>query len=174
MLTRYIAMNAILRISGYCLLLIMCLSGCFKQDSLEPNSYGDALQIIAKQDLEIQDYMRSHNLQLKKDPSGLYYKILASGDSTTRITPNTIPSIIFSRRTLDDSLLDASFGATDFDGRKLQDYIIGWQIGLQKIGKGGKIFMIIPSPLAFDDQRVGNIIPANTILVCDIELVDCR
>jgi FKBP-type peptidyl-prolyl cis-trans isomerase len=106
---------------------------------------------------------------MQKDPTGLYYQIQEPGD-TGRMTLESVPTLNYTRRNLADSLLDQSFGGTTFDGRKLKDHIVGWQIGLQLIGKGGKILMIIPSPLGFGSSAVGNIIPANSILVCEVEL----
>ncbi|SEV90552.1 FKBP-type peptidyl-prolyl cis-trans isomerase [Chitinophaga sp. YR573] len=159
-------MKVILR---YCLLLLL-LSGCSKSDSSEM----DALETLYKEDVIIRAYIEAHGLtDMVKDSSGLYYKIQEPGDSV-HMTLNSVPTIIYSRSNIQDSLLDASFGSTNFDGRKLKDHIVGWQIVLQKIGKGGKIFTIIPSPLAFGDEAVGNIIAANSILVCEIEVVDFK
>jgi FKBP-type peptidyl-prolyl cis-trans isomerase FkpA len=161
-------MNVILRLS----ILLLLLSGCSKGDYTD-DVYNDPIDIIAQQDVEIQKYMLEHNLTMQKDPTGMYYKIEVAGDAG-RMTLNSVPTIVYTRTNLKDSLLDASFGSTNLEGRKLKDHIIGWQIGLQYIGKGGKILMIIPSPLGFGNEAVGNIIPANTILVCEVELVDYK
>jgi FKBP-type peptidyl-prolyl cis-trans isomerase FkpA len=159
-------MNVILR---YCFLLLL-LTGCSRSDSSDM----DKLATLFQDDVRIRGYIESHNLtDMVKDSSGLYYKIQESGDSI-HMTLNSVPTIIYTRSNIKDSLLDASFGSTNFDGRKLKDHIVGWQIGLQKIGKGGKMFMIIPSPLAFGNEEVGNIIAANSILVCEVEVVDFK
>ncbi|MVT39946.1 hypothetical protein GO495_05080 [Chitinophaga oryziterrae] len=159
-------MKVILR---YCLLVLL-LSGCSKADSSDT----DALAVLYKEDGIIRAYIAAHNLtDMVKDSSGLYYKIQEPGDSV-HMTLNSVPTIIYSRSNIQDSLLDASFGSTNFDGRKLKDHIVGWQIVLQKIGKGGKVFTIIPSPLAFGNEEVGSIIAANSILVCEIEVVDFK
>jgi FKBP-type peptidyl-prolyl cis-trans isomerase FkpA len=158
-------MKAFLR---YYPILLLLLTGCSKED-YSTGTLDGALDTIAKQDVQIQSYMASHNLDMQKDATGLYFQIQESGD-TGRMTLESVPTLNYTRMNLQDSLLDASFGGTDFDGRKLKDHIVGWQIGLQMIGKGGKILMIIPSPLAFGRSAVGNIIPANSILVCEVEL----
>jgi FKBP-type peptidyl-prolyl cis-trans isomerase len=159
-------MNVILR---YCLILLL-LTGCSKSNSSDL----DTLGTLYKEDRIIRAYIEAHSLSdMVKDSSGLYYKIQVSGDSI-HMNLNSVPTIIYTRSNIEDSLLDASFGSTNFDGRKLKDHIIGWQIALQKIGKGGKIFTIIPSPRAFGDEEVGNIIAANSILVCELEVVDFK
>lgn len=157
-------MKAFLR---YYPILLLFVIGCSKADYSD--SVDGVLDTIAQQDVQIQYYMAAHNLKMQRDPSGLYFLIEEAGDSS-RMTLESVPTLNYTRKNLQDSLLDASFGGTNFDGRKLKDHIVGWQIGLQEIGKGGKILMIIPSPLAFGKSAVGNIIPANTVLVCEVEL----
>lgn len=126
------------------------------------------------QEGEIQAYLAAHDMTMKRDSSGLYYHINNMGDSSSFMTLTSIPTLTYSRSNLKDTLLDASFAATDFNGRQLKDHIAGWQIGLRKIGRGGSISMIIPSRLGFGTNAVGSIIPANTILVCEVTLVDFK
>ena len=158
-------MKAFLRYSP---LLLLLLIGCSKADYTNAALDG-ALDTIAQQDVLMRAYIASHNLNMQKDPIGMYFQIQEEGD-TGRMTLESIPTLNYTRSNLQDSVLDASFGGTNFDGKKLKDHIVGWQIGLLKIGKGGKILMIIPSPLGFGKAAVGNIIPANSILVCEVEL----
>ena len=162
-------MNVILR---YCLIFLLLLQGCSSSE-YNDTAAADPLVTISEQDVQMREYIQEHNLSLVmvRDPSGMYYDIQEPGDSV-HMTLNSVPTIIYTRSNIKDSLLDASFGATDFDGRKLKDHIVGWQVGLQKVGRGGKIFMIIPSPLAFGTEAVTNIIPANSILICQVEVVD--
>jgi FKBP-type peptidyl-prolyl cis-trans isomerase len=171
---RYNCMNAFLR-AAFCFLLpMLLLTACAKDEYSGNDRVSDVEQIMHEQDIQIQEYIREHNLTMERDFSGLYFSIEDPGSDSAHMTLNSVPTIVYSRANLKDSVFDASFGSTNFDGRALKDHIVGWQIGLQKIGKGGKIFMIIPSPLAFGNIAVGNIIPANTILVCNVELVDFK
>jgi hypothetical protein len=165
-------MNALLRATFY-FLSVFVLTGCSK-DEYSGDIMADSQNTLQQQNLIIQEYIRMNSLNMERDFSGMYYKIEDTGDPAEHMTLNSVPTIVYTRRNLQDSLLDASFGDTNFDGRALKDHIVGWQIGLQKIGRGGRIFMIIPSPLAFGNVGVGNIIPANTILVCNVELVDFK
>ncbi|PSL32118.1 FKBP-type peptidyl-prolyl cis-trans isomerase [Chitinophaga ginsengisoli] len=165
-------MNAFLRATFCFLLPVFLLTACAKDEYSGADVNFDVEKSIL-QDSLIQEYISDHNLTMEHDFNGLYFKIEEPGDSD-HPDLNSIPTLNYTRSNLNDSLLDASFGDTDFDGRALKDHILGWQIGLQKIGKGGKIFMIIPSRLAFGSIAVGNIIPANTVLVCDVELVDFK
>ncbi|WP_343690534.1 FKBP-type peptidyl-prolyl cis-trans isomerase [Chitinophaga sp.] len=151
---------------------LLYLSACSK--SADGNLNASSPSTVVSQEYSIQSYISSHGLAMTRDTSGMYYKIMDIGDTTKIMNLKSIPTLIYTRSNLRDSLLDASFGSTDFDGRQLKDHIAGWQIGLRKIGKGGTIFMIIPSRLGFGDVAVGNIIPANTVLVCTVQLVDYK
>jgi FKBP-type peptidyl-prolyl cis-trans isomerase len=154
------------------ILLALCLSAC--SASADDNLTASDPSTIGSQEYSIQSYITTHGLTMTKDPSGLYYKIIDMGDSTEMMNLKSVPTLIYTRSNLKDTLLDASFGSTDFDGRQLKDHIAGWQIGLRKIGKGGTVFLIIPSRLGFGDVAVGSIIPANTVLVCTVQLVDFK
>lgn len=168
---RYTNMKVFLPVIYNCLLSVLLFSSCSKSDYQESLSLDQAMRIIAEQDKQIITYIEARNLEMEKDASGMYYHIENPGDSSF-MTLNSVPTLSYTRYNLADTLLDASFGNTNFDGRQLKDHIVGWQIGLQKVGKGGRIQMIIPSPLAFGSAGVSNIIPANTILFCDVTVVD--
>jgi FKBP-type peptidyl-prolyl cis-trans isomerase FkpA len=53
----------------------------------------------------------------------------------------------------------------------LKTVIPGWQEGLQLIGVKGKIKLLIPSALGYGSTAKTNI-PANSVLIFDIELVE--
>ncbi|MOA51205.1 putative FKBP-type peptidyl-prolyl cis-trans isomerase [compost metagenome] len=52
--------------------------------------------------------------------------------------------------------------------------IAGWDEGLQLLKKGEKAVFVIPSGLAYGERAMGADIPANSILVFDVELVDIK
>ena len=54
----------------------------------------------------------------------------------------------------------------------LRNVIKGWQIGIPKVSEGGAITLFIPSKLAYGKRAKGSNIPANSVLVFDVELLN--
>lgn len=56
----------------------------------------------------------------------------------------------------------------------LSRVIQGWQEGIPYLAKGGKGKLIIPSDLAYGEMSPSPAIPANSVLVFEVELVDFK
>lgn len=49
--------------------------------------------------------------------------------------------------------------------------IKGWDLGVVGMKEGGKRMLFIPASLAYGDQAIGNVIPANSALIFEVELL---
>ncbi|HEY9256374.1 FKBP-type peptidyl-prolyl cis-trans isomerase [Chitinophaga sp.] len=160
-------MNTAVKIISAC--LIVLLMACTKKEGSLQMDVADV-----RMENVILSYLSAHNETAIKDASGLYYKILEAGDSVHFVKASSIPTVIYSNQLLNGETVGSSFGPTDFDQRELKNHIPGWQIGLQKISKGGKIRLYIPPALAYGSTGIPGIIPANAVLISDVELVNIR
>ena len=67
-------------------------------------------------------------------------------------------------------MLQLKFKAAQQSGKG--QVIEGWDEGLLKIAKGGSGKLVIPSNLAYGENGAGGIIPPNSTLIFDLELID--
>ena len=117
---------------------------------------------------EIEAYVSEKGWDAKPTGSGLYIVIEDEGAELKPQVSQTV-TIFYKGYLLDGTVFDGT--AEDPATFPLGGLIPGWQEGIPYFGKGGKGKLIIPPYLAYGDRASGPI-PANSILVFDIELVD--
>jgi len=154
--------NMIRKILVLSLLLVFAF-GCKKENN-------DEFGAIDKQIIE--DYLKVNNLTAQTTSSGLYYIISAPGGSVHPGISSSV-SAKYKGYLADGSVFDQSTTAITFS---LSQVIKGWQEGLQLIGAGGKIKLLIPSRLGYGGVSKYNnagqlVIPMNSVLIFDVELV---
>jgi len=113
----------------------------------------------------ILNYITSHNLKGQFTSSGLYYVILKSGNAKHPTLSSTLDTD-YKGYFLNGKVFDQGTGVSF----PLSRVIKGWQEGLQLIGEGGKIKLLIPSALGYGSTRSGSI-PPNSVLGFDITLI---
>ncbi|MBL7727430.1 MAG: FKBP-type peptidyl-prolyl cis-trans isomerase [Dinghuibacter sp.] len=97
---------------------------------------------------------------------GIYYYVIKPGNRPMAKLTDTL--VVYYRGTLLDG--------TEFDktGEEpatfpLNRLIKGWQTGLQQIGEGGRIQLMLPSAKAYGLRHLGIILP-NSVLIFDVEI----
>ncbi len=148
---------------AFSLLLVIAIS-CKKETVID---YGPTDKKI------IEDYLAAHDItDAQSTASGLYYVIQKPG-STNHPTIKSKVSVNYKGYIPDGTVFDQSYSTgkpTDF---ALSGVIAGWQEGLQLIGAGGKIQLFIPSSLGYGaNPPTGSVIPQNSVLIFETELVD--
>jgi FKBP-type peptidyl-prolyl cis-trans isomerase FkpA len=103
--------------------------------------------------------------------SGLSYKIIIPGDENRKPKDISLVGVDYRGSMVADTLGKA-FDSGTHKNFKLNGVIKGWTEGLQLIGEGGQIRLMIPSHLAYGScgSQDGSI-PKNSPLVFDIKLV---
>jgi FKBP-type peptidyl-prolyl cis-trans isomerase FkpA len=119
----------------------------------------------------IEDYIAENNLQAESTADGLYYVIDDPGsEEKPDLTKNV--TIHYSGELTNGNIFDSSYARGEpsefFLGGNL---IKGWKIGIPLFGKGGKGKLIVPPSLGYGSRSQPGI-PANSVLVFDIELID--
>jgi FKBP-type peptidyl-prolyl cis-trans isomerase FkpA len=106
---------------------------------------------------------------VKTTASGLQYQVLAEGKEPSRPTAADVVLVKYEGRLTDGKVFDAQERAP----LELAAVIPGWSEGLQLMNKGAKYRFWIPPSLGYGDKDVGDgAIPANSVLVFDVELLD--
>lgn len=128
----------------------------------------DAKKQMAIDEQIIKDFIAAKNLDAKRSTNGVYYIIENPGAGNVVYAGNTTVKAKYTGRLLNGTVFDSSAEGISFT---LGRVIVGWQEGLQLIQKGGKIRLLIPSVLGYQNNSVGSI-PPNSVLDFDVELLD--
>jgi FKBP-type peptidyl-prolyl cis-trans isomerase len=147
----------------YTALLLTLFVSCSSDDEPLQTDY------TAQNEQEILNYIEAYGLDATRTNSGLYYvidevgfgsEIHASSDVSVRYLGSFLNGTVF------DQNLDEGISLN------LQQNIIpGWREGLQYFNEGGSGTLLIPSHLAYGNREY-NDIPAGSVLVFEIELID--
>lgn len=142
---------------------------------------------LATDDAIIRSYLQSNNMstQYSKDESGIYYQIINPG-GTEDVTYSVSSAITvnYTAKLLGKTVAVDSTGIYNqanmaFDNPQPRTFALGrlipgFQLAIVKLRKGGIIKVLIPSPLAYQDQNVATNLPANSILDYTIELTEVQ
>jgi FKBP-type peptidyl-prolyl cis-trans isomerase len=127
-------------------------------------------------DLEVIDqYLEENNIAAQSTETGLRYVIDVEGTGDYP-QPGDNVAVHYSGTLLDGTKFDSSYDRGDPFRFQLGlgSVILGWDLGIQLLKKGGKGTLYIPSSLAYGPQARGDVIRENSILKFDVELVDIQ
>jgi len=139
--------------------LVVVFSACEKDD------LNQSEQLVA--DIEkIEAYLKANNIEAEKTNSGLYYVINKIGTGSHPAINNEVKVKYKGKLLEDGSEFDS--GTSRFP---LSGVIGGWTEGIPKFKKGGEGQLFIPSYLGYGPSGSYSI-PANAVLIFDVELID--
>ena len=101
--------------------------------------------------------------------SGLQYIIEEKGSGIVPKSEDTV-EVKYKGELLDGTVFDQTPDDQTVSF-PLDAVIAGWTEGIQLIGEGGKIRLFIPPQLGYGESGAGGVIPANSTLIFDVELV---
>ena len=108
-----------------------------------------------------------------KTASGLQYRVLRTGQGVNPKASNTVK--VNYHGWLDDAtVFDSSYKRGEPIEFGLNQVIPGWTEGMQLVGKGGMIELLIPSNLGYGKRGAGGTIPPDATLHFLVELIEVR
>lgn len=120
-----------------------------------------------KDEKEIQEYISTHNLNATATGTGLYVVVNSLG-SGAGCNAHSDVKVKYTGYLTNGTQFDQSTSGITIN---LQQVIKGWTEGIPHFKEGGSGKLLIPSALGYGDQSTGSI-PANSVLIFDVELVE--
>ena len=107
-------------------------------------------------------------------PSGLHYEDIAVGDGLQVEGRGDTVKVHYTGWLEDGTKFDSSVDRDDpFSFPVDVGYVIkGWDEGVQGMKIGGKRKLIVPSDLGYGSHGAGDVIPPNSTLVFEVELLE--
>ena len=130
---------------------------------------------LAKDEILLQEYLKKNNIIAERTPNGVYYQILKKGNGVLNVVGEKV-NVYYTGKFLDGAVFDTNpvgSGRPPFSfvlgGMEV---IMGWDEGLAFLRKGDKAVLYIPSVLAYGEDGAGQVIPPNTCLIFEVEIVE--
>ena len=102
--------------------------------------------------------------------SGLKYIVLQQGSGNKPVATSNV-KVHYTGMFLDGKVFDSSVQRGETIDFGLNQVIKGWTEGVQLMQEGSKYKFYIPSHLAYGERGAGGVIPPNTDLIFEVELI---
>lgn len=127
-----------------------------------------------KRDAQIEAHIRENKLyNVKVSPEGIYYIVDKAGEGAS-VNAGDYVSVHYTGKLLNGSKFDSSIDRDEPITFRIGigQVIQGWEKGIPLFKVGGKGTILIPSDLAYGERGAGGIIPPNSPLQFEIEVVE--
>jgi FKBP-type peptidyl-prolyl cis-trans isomerase FkpA len=109
------------------------------------------------------------SIKLTWDSSGVFYHIIDSGSATNKPVYSSQITVDYIGRLMNNVIFDSASN-TNLLGNPVDQLLLGWRVGILKIGVGGHIQLFIPSALGYGCTGYGPV-PPNMPLFYDVKLL---
>jgi len=106
--------------------------------------------------------------------SGLQYRILNEGSGDDSPGPESVVTVHYRGKLSNGLEFDSSYQRNEPASFPVNGVIRGWTEALQLMKEGDKWELIIPPDLGYGSKGAGNIIPADSILIFEVELIKIK
>ncbi|MFN6945180.1 MAG: FKBP-type peptidyl-prolyl cis-trans isomerase [Cytophagaceae bacterium] len=143
------------------------------KDEVKKDLEIEHLQIKLDNENMINEYLRGNKiLDVERTSSGLYIASHKKGNGK-KPEEGQMVAIHYTGKLLNGKI----FGSSRHSGEPLfftlgkDEVLPGWEEGIMKLSEGSKATLIIPSHLAYGEEGADQLIPPNSPLVYDVEVV---
>lgn len=145
-----------------------------KQADKNAKQQAEAAREEKEESAVIRKYLKDNNITPTTTlPNGLIYVEKQAGAGPKPLDGKKV-KVHYTGKLFDGTVFDSSVERGEpyefVLGRRA--VIEGWDIGIALMNEGGKATLIIPSKLAYKDKGSGDVIPPNSPLVFDVELIE--
>jgi FKBP-type peptidyl-prolyl cis-trans isomerase FkpA len=159
---------------------LVLTAGCKKKKDEPCTAEAGSTVVSAQEEALVTTYLSNNNITnaIELGTSGMYYSIETPGGGDKPGQCNTV-TVKYVGRRQDGGIFDQTAG-TNTTSFILANLIEGWRRGIPLIGAGGKMKLYIPPSMHYGPNGLQNpntgqiIIPANQIIIFDMELVSFR
>ena len=106
--------------------------------------------------------------------SGLQYRILNEGSGDDSPGPESVVSVHYRGKLTNGLEFDSSYKRNQPASFPVNGVIRGWTEALQLMKEGDKWELIIPPDLGYGSKGAGNIIPPDSTLIFEVELIEIK
>jgi FKBP-type peptidyl-prolyl cis-trans isomerase FklB len=106
-------------------------------------------------------------------PDGLQYKVLKEGNGKKPKAEETV-TVNYRGSLIDGTEFDSSIKRGEPSTFRVNGVIKGWTEALQLMPVGSKWQLFIPSELAYGERGAGEVIPPNSTLIFEVELLSIK
>jgi FKBP-type peptidyl-prolyl cis-trans isomerase FkpA len=128
---------------------------------------GEDIDYVAKNETDIQAYVKDNNLSAVRSSSGLYYVIEEEGTGTQAVATSNV-TVAYKGYFLNGSVFDQSDGEGITFG--LNGVIAGWTEGITYFKEGGSGILLVPAHLGYGSRDYRGI-PGGSVLIFEVSLI---
>lgn len=145
-----------------------------EEKRLKEAEKAEAERRLAEEPANMARFIKEHNVNVMPSETGVYYLEIETGRGDFA-NEGDVVSIYYNMYNTDDKLVDSNYGMEPLSFvYGSGDMVPGIDEAVGQMRVGGKATIIVPSAMGFGDIAVDEALPANSIVIFDLELVEVQ
>lgn len=142
------------------------------QQEMQMKQMAELAAIAAENSAKAEAFLKENGAKegVKILPSGLQYRVVADGSGAVPTAESTV-EVHYKGTLADGTEFDSSYKRGEPASFQVGGVIPGWTEALQLMKEGAKWELAIPPALAYGERGIPNVIPPNSALFFEVELL---